>query len=209
VDLAESIIEERPSERSYVMSKLEKTVSSDLPRVDDPINVEHVKLDGRAIVLSRGRVVEATTNRIVVRRQFKYTSRKLKIVDDYPDEVTVPRDEGDYAVTKVVPGAPTLFTDYYSCENQLKGTYVNINTGVEVYPGSSTASSRIRYVDLEIDVIVLPKKGDVKIIDQHLLKRAVQRGFITKETAEMAKETADCVYEQFADAPDCIRDETR
>jgi hypothetical protein len=209
VDLAESIIEERPDERNYVMAKLEKTVHSDMPRVDDPINVEHVKLDGRAIILSRGRVIETTSDFIVIRRQFRYTSRKLKIAEAYPDEVTVPRDEGDYAVTKVFPGASTLFTDYYSREDQLKGTYVNINTGVEVYPCSSTAPSRIRYVDLEIDVIRLPKKGDIKIIDQHLLKRAVQRGFITKETAEQAIETADSVCTEFADSPSNTQHRTK
>lgn len=201
VDLAEMIIEERASERSYMTAKLEKTVSMDMPRVEDSINIEHVKLDGRAIILSRGRVIDAGPNQIVVRRQFRYTSRKLKIADEYPSDVNVLRDEGDYAITNVVPGAMTMATDYYSRENQFKGTYTNINTGVEVYPGSDINPSRVRYIDLEIDVISLPKRGDVRIIDQHLLKRAVQRGFITKEMAEKARTIAESVYTQLVNAP--------
>lgn len=204
VDFAEMIIEDKPDQLSYITSKLEKTILRDMPRQDDPINIEHVKLDGRNIILVRGRVIDVAPNMIVIRRQFRYTDRKLKLTQEYPEKVQVPRGEGDYAITKAIAGSSTLVTDYYSRTGQLKGTYVNINTGVEIYPSIGNAPSRVRYVDLEIDIISLPKRGDVRIIDQHLLKRAVQRGFITEEMANMAQKQAETIYERLMEGVDAI-----
>ncbi|MFW9967927.1 MAG: ribonuclease E/G [Candidatus Thorarchaeota archaeon] len=199
VDLVELVIEDRPEERKYITSKLEKVIGLDMPRVDDPINIEHVKLDGRSILLTKGRVVETNSRGLVIRRQFRHTSRKLKLLQDYPDGVEVPRDEGDYALTEVVPGSMTLVTEYYSKDDVLKGTYLNINTGVELYPSNGSGPGRIRYVDLEIDVIKTPfeENGRVRVIDQHLLNRAVQRGFITDEMATQARSRADAIHDEF------------
>lgn len=199
VDLAESVIEERPSERGYISSKLEKIISKDMPKVDDSINIEHVKLDGRNIVLARGRVVEANSKGFVIKRQFRHTSRKLKLVQEYVEGVDVVGDEGDYAMTQVVPGTMSLFTNYYSRTDRVKGTYVNINTGVEVYPSNGTSPGRIRYVDLEIDVVKAPVDQEPRIIDQHLLKRAVQRGFITEEMAEQSRLKAEAAFQQLVE----------
>ncbi len=193
VDFAEMVIEERSNEKTYITSKLEKVFQRDLPKKDEPINIEHVKLDGRNIVLSRGRVIAIDQQGLEIRRQFRYTSRKLKILQDYPDNVDVPRDEGDYAITKVIQGSLTLVTDYYSREGQLKGTYINVNTGVEIYPGIGNSPGRIRYIDMEIDVVA-PLNGEIRIIDQHLLKRAVQRGFITQDMADQARQKAETVF---------------
>ena len=134
----------------------------------------------------------------MIRRQFRHTSRKLKLLQDYPEGVEVPRDDGDYALTEVVPGSMTLVTEYYSRKDELKGTYLNINTGVELYPSNGSGPGRIRYVDLEIDVIKTPfeENGRVRVIDQHLLKRAVQRGFITKEMANQARSRADAIHDE-------------
>ncbi|MHA1136394.1 MAG: ribonuclease E/G [Candidatus Thorarchaeota archaeon] len=202
VDFAEMVIEDRPEERKYITAKLDKIVSRDIPRVDDPVNIEHVKLDGRNIVLARGRVTETTASGFVIRRQFRHTNRKLKLVKEYP--VDVVGDEGDYALTHVVPGTLTLFTNYYSRTGELKGTYANINTGVEVYPSNGTSPGKIRYIDLEIDVVKAPADQPPRIIDQHLLKRAVQRGFITEEMAELSRRKAQLVSEQMAEGIDLI-----
>ena len=189
VDFAEMMVEDRPDEKEYVKSKLDKVISWDMPKVDDPINIVHTKL------LSKGRVIDVNNNSIAIRRQFKYTTRKLKMTPENIDDVEVPRDDGDYSVTKVIPGSMILLTDYYSREDQHKGTYVNVNTGIEVYPSNGTSPGTIRYVDLEIDVVA-PKKGQIRIIDQHLLKRAVQRGFITEEMADVARSKAKSEYQR-------------
>lgn len=198
VDLVELVIEDRPEERKYITSKLEKVIGLDMPRVDDPINIEHVKLDGRSILLTKGRVVETNSRGLTIRRQFRHTSRKLKLLQDYPEGVDVPRDDGDYALTEVIPGSMTLVTEYFSKNDELKGTYLNINTGVELYPSNGSGPGRIRYVDLEIDVIQTPyeENGRIRVIDQHLLKRAVQRGFITNEMASQARSRADALHDE-------------
>ncbi len=196
VDLAEMIIEDRPEERGYVVSKLEKVISRDLPRVDDSINIEHVKLDGRNIVLARGRIAETNSKGFIIRRQFRHTNRKLKMNQDSYEGVDVVSSEGDYALTQVVPGAFSLRTNYYSRDGDIKGTYVNINTGVEVYPSNGNSPGRIRYVDLEIDVVKAPINEDPRIIDQHLLKRAVQRGFITQEMADQSRSKAQTICDE-------------
>jgi Ribonuclease G/E len=196
VDLAEMMIEDRPEERNYVTAKLEKVVSRNLPRVDDSINIEHVKLDGRNIVLARGRVAETTSKGFIIRRQFRHTNRKLKMSQEAYENVDVVSSEGDYALTQVVPGALTLVTNYYSRAGNLKGTYVNVNTGVEIYPSNGNSPGRIRYVDLEIDVVKAPITENPRIIDQHLLKRAVQRGFITQEMAEQSRSRAQSICDE-------------
>ncbi|MFW9973716.1 MAG: ribonuclease E/G [Candidatus Thorarchaeota archaeon] len=198
VDLAEMIIEDRPEDRGYVVSKLEKVISRDLPRVDDSINIEHVKLDGRNIVLARGRIAETNSKGFVIRRQFRHTNRKLKMNQDSYEGVDVVSSEGDYALTQVIPGAFSLLTNYYSRDGSLKGTYVNINTGVEVYPSNGNSPGRIRYVDLEIDVVKAPITEDPRIIDQHLLKKAVQRGFITQEMADQSHSKAQTICDELA-----------
>jgi predicted RNA-binding protein associated with RNAse of E/G family len=93
----------------------------------------------------------------------------------------------------------TLVTEYYSKNDVLKGTYLNINTGVELYPSNGSGPGRIRYVDLEIDVIKTPfeENGKIRVIDQHLLNRAVQRGFITDEMATQARSRADAIHDEF------------
>jgi Ribonuclease G/E len=202
VDLAEMIIEERPEERRYITSKLDKIVNRDLPRLDESINIEHVKLDGRNIVLARGRITEVNAKGFVIRRQFRHTNRKLKLAHDSTENMEVISDEGDYALTKVVPGDLTLLTNYYSRDGHLKGTYVNVNTGVEVYPSSGNSPGRIRYVDLEIDVVKAPISERPRIIDQHLLKRAVQRGFITKEMADQSRSKAQAICDELDSAGD-------
>lgn len=194
VDFGELIIEERPEEQDYMTSKLERVVSRDMPKVNDSINIEHVKLDGRNIVLSRGIVTEVNTGSLTVRRKFRYTNRKLKLNRNHSEDVDVSCTEGDYAVTKVVPGAQTLVTKYYSRNGRLKGAYVNLNTAVEVYPSSSDDPSRVRYIDLEID-IVNPIQSKARIIDQHLLKRAVERGFITQKMAAKVERKARIIFE--------------
>ncbi|MHA2322142.1 MAG: DUF402 domain-containing protein [Candidatus Thorarchaeota archaeon] len=115
---------------------------------------------------------------------------------DTHESVDVVSSEGDYALTQVVPGALTLVTDYYSREGHLKGTYVNINTGVEIYPSNGNSPGRIRYVDLEIDIVKAPITGEPRIIDQHLLKRAVQRGFITEEMADQSRSRAQAICDE-------------
>ncbi len=198
VELAELVIEERPCDSDYLVSKIDKVISRRMPRVHDELEIEHVKLDGRAIILSHGRVVEASSGGLLVKRLFRHANRKLRICDDFEDVLPSHNHDGDYALTRVIPGANILCTEYYTNNDELKGTYVNINTGVEVYPGNIQNPARVRYVDLEVDVIWLPDRGIAKIVDQHLLNRAVERGYITEEASYKAIKTAESILSEIS-----------
>ena len=59
-------------------------------------------------------------------------------------------------------------------------------------------------VDLEIDVVKAPVDEEPRIIDQHLLKRAVQRGFITEEMADQSRRKAEAVAQQMSEGIDMV-----
>ena len=68
---------------------------------------------------------------------------------------------------------------YFDRGENLKGEFYNINTPIEFYP------DLIRYVDLEVDVVRWPG-GQVKLIDEADLRRAVASGYIGQNLAEKA-----------------------
>jgi len=63
---------------------------------------------------------------------------------------------------------------------KFKGAYINLNTPVELYP------SKIRYVDLEVDICIWPR-GGVTAIDEEMLERAAKELIITEKFLEIVK----------------------
>ncbi|MDI6905779.1 MAG: DUF402 domain-containing protein [Candidatus Bathyarchaeia archaeon] len=61
------------------------------------------------------------------------------------------------------------------------GTYINLNTPVEVYPA-------IRYVDLEVDVCI-QSDGTSKTLDMEKLEKALEKGIISQKLFTKLKET--------------------
>jgi Ribonuclease G/E len=86
------------------------------------------------------------------------------------DGLGVAKEPGDRAVTEFVPGRWWYKTRYLSPSGELKGEYYNINTPIEIYP------DRIRYVDLELDLVRLPG-GEMRLIDEAELDRALAKGW--------------------------------
>ena len=62
---------------------------------------------------------------------------------------------------------------------------------VEIVP-----AHHILAVDLEIDIVKAPINDNPRIIDQHLLKKAVQRGFITEEMADQFRSKAQAICDE-------------
>jgi predicted RNA-binding protein associated with RNAse of E/G family len=73
---------------------------------------------------------------------------------------------------------------YFSASGELKGEIYNINTPVEFYP------DRVRYVDLEVDVVKLPG-SPARLIDQDKLEQQVKQGLVTRELAQQALSRAE------------------
>ena len=157
---------------------MEKSLIWDTLQVGKEIKIEHVKLDGRIIFLSEGEIVgeDFEQKKLVLRRsRFKGRSKY--------DGLGIDKREGDYAVSEVQEGRWYYTHTYFRKDGTLIGRYVNINTPVEFYP------DRIRYVDLEIDVVQMTD-GRVFVTDEEDLKERFKAGFLSEQLMEAAKKAA-------------------
>lgn len=176
VELAETLIRRR-LDPGFEISNL-KFQRGVFPKVGQELWVEHVKLDGLVIHLGKGKVVrtDPKVREIALRREIKPGGTY--------DGLDVEKEAGDYAVTTFREGAWSYRTSYYTSDRRLKGEYWNINTPIEIYP------EKIRYVDLEIDVVRLPD-GAARIIDEEKLWQAVEKGLIPEKLARRARTIAE------------------
>ncbi len=147
------------------------------PRVGQSIFIEHVKVPSELSVLMRARVIAVSPSSITVRREIKGTG--------VYDGLNIPKESGDYAVTEFLQGAWHYETRYYSRNGLLKGIYVNINTPIEIY------ADRVRYVDLEIDVVQRPTEP-AQVIDEPKLESMAQ--YVSSGLVQRARTVAaECV----------------
>lgn len=146
------------------------------------IIIEHVKPNGEVIILGKGKVTKSDSQRGIIE-----IKRELQPGGKY-DGLAIPKELGDYAITEFQAGSWSYRTAYYSKDNKLKGEYYNVNTPIEIYP------DRVRYVDLEIDV-VRDSSGAVKAIDEGLLLEDVAASYITERLAQQAKAVAASIVE--------------
>jgi hypothetical protein len=171
VDLAERLIS-KGGEAAEVEKLLRQTLTPLFPIDGSIVFIEHVKLLGPKYSLGKAEV------KVNEGPKIKYERKML--TDGVYDGLETKKEEGDKAVTEVKIGEYKIRTDYFSRTGKFKGSYFNINTPVEVYP------SRIRYVDLEVDVCLLPD-GEVKVKDEEMLERALEHRTITGELYKKAR----------------------
>ena len=172
VDIAERMLEEE-CPREEVEELLNESIQGIFPRMGSRISLEHVKIDGQTFDLGLAQIMKFDRKNgrlILLRRFFK---------KGVYDGLKVQKDPGDYAVTEAVIGDLSFRTRYFSRDERYKGTYININTPVELYP------SKIRYVDLEVDVCVWPS-GEIRRIDDEKLEEAASRGLISEKLVELS-----------------------
>lgn len=182
VDMAERLLEVgRPLEE--VEELFRRTAEARFPDEDSSIEIEHVKLDGRVLHLGRARIVALDRDNSSVK-----LCRVLRGGGVYDGLGTV-REPGDLAVTETQMGEWCLKTTYSSEDGQYKGTYINLNTPVELYPWG------IRYVDLEVDIVVKPG-GEPMVVDEEGLDRAAEEGLITQALVEMVRTKVRELLEQ-------------
>jgi len=175
LEMAEKLLEEGQS-RSEVEELFKKQVMYEFPEAGSIVDIEHVKLSGLVFHLGQA------TIEVLDDKQIKY-SRMMRSNGFY-DGLGVKKEAGDKAVSETKPGEWYITTKYFSPSGEWKGTYVNLNTPIEVYPNA------IRYVDLEVDVCIQPD-GKVKILDMEKLEKALEKVFISKKLFEIIKEKAE------------------
>jgi hypothetical protein len=170
----EKTLSHHPEMRESVARDVERKLVWDRYERGKEIAIEHVKLEGKVLNLSEGEVVEAdfAKKRLVLKR-FKFKGRSKY------DGLGIPKQEGDYAVSEIQEGDWYYRHTYHRAEGEKIGAYYNINTPVEFYP------DRIRYVDLEIDVVQFAD-GRVKVVDEGELSKRFEEGYLSATMREKA-----------------------
>lgn len=177
VDLMEKIeLSNHPEKREVVGKNLEERLIFSRFEKGKELKIEHVKLDGKVVFLSEGEIMGSKLNeKILILKRWKFKGRK-----NY-DGLDIPKKQGDYAITEIKEGEWFYKHTYHRQDGTIIGEYYNINTKIEFYP------DRIRYIDLEVDVVRWPD-GRVEILEEDLLERRFREGFITQELANKVKE---------------------
>ncbi len=179
LESAEKLLE-KGQNRNEVEKSFKEQVLHEFPEAGSLVDVEHVKLSGIVFILGQA-TIESLDD-----RQIKY-SRTIR-TNGFYDGLGVKKEVGDKAVSETKLGEWCIITKYFSQNEEWKGTYMNLNTPVEVYPKA------IRYVDLEVDICVQPE-GTVEVLDLEKLEKALERGFISKTLFEMVKEKVKTITE--------------
>jgi hypothetical protein len=150
------------------------------PREGDTVAIGHGKPSGRTIVLGRGEVTDIDGDEGSIN-----VEREMTAGGTY-DALGVERRSGDVATTTFVEGRWWYATVYRSADGDHRGTYVNVCTPVEIFPGT------VRYVDLHVDVVKHPD-GEVRRVDDDELDEAVAAGEVTEPLAERARQVASSI----------------
>jgi hypothetical protein len=154
-------------------------------RVGEPIAIHHQKpwQRGRPIRL-RGWVESLEGERLVVARRFTAPGTAY----DGLDAVLRP---GDHGLIELRRGAWISRRRYLRRGGALIGDLYNVQTAT-IFTRTS-----VRYVDLEVDVVVLPRgEQPVVLRDVDDLERAVARGHIPLGLADLARGLADQLAER-------------
>ncbi|MBC7130058.1 DUF402 domain-containing protein, partial [Candidatus Bathyarchaeota archaeon] len=179
LEMAERLLEKGEC-ASEVKEMFRRQVEPEFPEEGSIVDVKHVKLSGSVFNLGKATIESLDADRLTYSRTIK--------CDGIYDGLNVPKEAGDKAVSETILGEDYIITKYLSKDGVLKGAYVNLNTPVEIYPNA------IRYVDLEVDVCLLPD-GSKKILEVNKLEGALNRGLISKQLFEKTLKKAKRILE--------------
>jgi len=127
------------------------------------LSVEHVKPAGQTYDLG-GRVAALDGRYLRLNRRFRPGGTY--------DSLDVPRLDGDYGRLDIEVGSGIAVRRYFRADGTHLGEVYNLATEAELYPG------RIRYLDLELDVLHMPGE-EPRVVDQADLERAHARGYLS------------------------------
>jgi hypothetical protein len=174
LEMAERLLEEGKAQED-VEKSFKEQILYEFPEEGSVVGIEHVKLSGIVFHLGQATIEAINEN------ELKY--KRVMRSNGFYDGLGVKKEAGDIALSEAKLGEWRITTKYFSSNGELKGTYVNLNTPVEIYPHA------IRYVDLEVDVCIQPS-GAVQVLDLEKLEKALEKGFISKGLFEIVKEKA-------------------
>jgi len=179
VEMAEKLLK-NGCPLNEVEKLFKETIAREYPHEGSRINIEHVKINGKKFHLGEARVImfDEREQRIRLLRVFSTPGMY--------DGLKVRKEPGDYAITNMKVGEWGFKTSYFSRDGVYKGTYININTPVELYP------TKVRYVDLEVDICMWPD-GRIRQIDVEKLDEKVQWGYVSEKLKETVSEKIESI----------------
>lgn len=178
LDAAEEELQKHTEARGQIAQRLKEELIYSAYSPGCELRIEHVKPRGEVLWLSEGEIISFDREKnLLLLKRTRFKGRATY------DGLGIPKEEGDYAITEAREGAWVLKHRYFSRRGVVKGEYFNIGTPIEFYP------DRIRYVDLEVDVVRWPD-GRMEIVDQGVLGEAVQAGYLSPELAAKAMSIA-------------------
>jgi len=179
LEMAERLLE-KGQHRNEVEEIFKNQVEPAFPKQGSSVDVEHAKLSGAVFHLGKATIEAIGDEKIQYWRTIE--------TEGFYDGLDVKKEVGDKAVSETRFGEWYVATNYFSVDGRWKGTYINLNTPVEVCPDA------IRYVDLEVDVCILPN-GETKIIDLERLEDAYMRKILSQTLFEKVKNAAKAFTE--------------
>jgi len=187
VDKLEEEFAQKPEEAGMLASSLKEKLVYSSFTADRVVPISHVKISGEKIEL-HGKVLS-----------FSLEDKMLKLKRAFKgggvyDGLEVPKEEGDYGYVELREGEWFCRRSYYAADGTLKGFVYNINTPIEFYPG------RVRYIDLEVDVVCWPD-GRVEIIDREKLEEKVESKAIRREFFDFILELAEDLKRKAGSSP--------
>jgi len=183
LDMAERLLE-KGCPYGDVEELFKQTVEPEYPAEGSLIDIQHVKLDGKIFHLGTAQIEAFNSGESLIR------FRRVFEAEGKYDGLGTHKESGDYAITEAKLGEWHFKTQYFSKDGQDKGTYINLNTPIELYPRG------IRYIDLEVDICIWPD-GKVKVLDEEKLEEALAQGLVTKKLTEIVREKMQRIMEGF------------
>jgi len=174
LEMAEKMLE-KDCPRREVESLFKESIEHEFPRKGSRIRIEHVKINGKVFDLGIARITEFDKKNGTLKLLRTFLKRGIY------DGLGIRKDPGDYAVTLMKLGEWSFRTRYFSRDGRYKGTYVNINTPIELYP------MKIRYVDLEVDICLLPD-GKIREVDRDKIEEKIFKGYISEKLGQIVNE---------------------
>lgn len=185
VDRAEEGLD--PARAGAVAAGLEEELLAGSYRPGERIEVQHVKPWSPRLITLRGELERREGGRVDLRRSFRPGGTY--------DSLDAPILPGDRGSLELRASAWVSRRAYWRADGREIGELYNVQTPTELYRG------RVRYVDLEIDVMRLPGQPP-RIVDEDDLERAERGGQVPADLVAMARRVAQRLAERLAAGDD-------
>jgi Ribonuclease G/E len=153
--------------------------------ITDFMEIEHIKANGQIIHLKGGKVLDKSINQ----NEYKITLKRYLKENGILDGIGKKIEYGDYDIVEYNSNKWYQIHKYYDANNNLKGIYINISTPPELLKG------KIRYLDLEIDIVITDSEIYVVDEDEFIKKSKYMSPFLVSKVREIVTDLLN-MYKQ-------------